>query len=116
MHLLCFSSQVKVIDQIDAHGMGERGNPLLDNVYLEKLRRMGHLFMSLFKGGMMCMPKGGRTLRRELLDIHRYVLMNGVQEFVRRQKQNVQAKFWDWYYATMLTYDINIFILIFSSY
>lgn len=41
MHLLCFPSQIKVIDQIDAYGMGARGNPVLDNAFMEKVRRMG---------------------------------------------------------------------------
>jgi len=41
MHLLCFPSQIKVIDQIDAYNMGSRGNPVLDNELMERVRKLG---------------------------------------------------------------------------
>ncbi len=46
MHLLCFPSQIKVIDQIDAYGMGNRGICLLDDELMEKARRMGRNIVS----------------------------------------------------------------------
>lgn len=41
MHILCFPSQIKVIDQIDAYGMGKRVNPVLDDAFMEQVRRLG---------------------------------------------------------------------------
>jgi multimeric flavodoxin WrbA/uncharacterized Zn finger protein (UPF0148 family) len=41
MHLLFFSSQIKVIDQINAYNMGSIGNPVLDNDLMERVRKLG---------------------------------------------------------------------------
>lgn len=46
MHILCFPAQIKVIDQIDAYGMGPKGNPVLEDDYMEKFRRMGRNIVS----------------------------------------------------------------------
>lgn len=41
MHLMCFSSQIKVIDQIDAYDMGRAGSCLLDKKLMAKTAQMG---------------------------------------------------------------------------
>jgi multimeric flavodoxin WrbA/uncharacterized Zn finger protein (UPF0148 family) len=41
MHMLFFPSQIKVVDQINAFNMGGRGNPVLDNELMERVRRLG---------------------------------------------------------------------------
>ncbi len=46
MHILCFPSQIKVIDQIDAYGMGSKGSPLLDEDLMERTRRLGRNIVS----------------------------------------------------------------------
>lgn len=46
MHLLCFPSHIKVIDQINAYGMAARGNVLLDEEMMERVRRLGRNIMS----------------------------------------------------------------------
>lgn len=41
MHILCFPSGIKVIDQIDAYNMGGVGHPLLDEDLMGRVRRLG---------------------------------------------------------------------------
>lgn len=46
MHILCFPSQIKVIDQIDAYNMGNIAHPFLDEGLMEKTRKMGRTIAS----------------------------------------------------------------------
>lgn len=41
MHLFDFSSQMKVVDQIDAFDMGRTGNPLLDQKLMQRVTSLG---------------------------------------------------------------------------
>lgn len=41
MHMLTFSMQMTVVDQIDLYGMGDRVNPAFDPALMERLTRMG---------------------------------------------------------------------------
>ncbi|MGI6326413.1 MAG: flavodoxin family protein [Saccharofermentanales bacterium] len=41
MHILCFPSHIKVIDQIDAYNMGGIAHPLLDEQLMARVARMG---------------------------------------------------------------------------
>lgn len=41
MHLLCFPSQIKVVDQIDAFNMGSIGSPLLDDALMARVAQLG---------------------------------------------------------------------------
>lgn len=42
MNLLCISSQIKVVDQIDAYDMGRIGNPVLNKELMSRVRELGH--------------------------------------------------------------------------
>lgn len=41
MHILCFPSHIKVVDQIDAFNMGSIGSPLLDDQLMERVAQLG---------------------------------------------------------------------------
>ncbi len=41
MHLLCFPSQIKVVDQIDAYDMGRMGSPLLNDEFMARVEQLG---------------------------------------------------------------------------
>jgi multimeric flavodoxin WrbA len=46
MHLLCFPSQIRVVDQIDAYDMGRKGSPLLDKELMVRVGKLGRNVVS----------------------------------------------------------------------